>query len=215
MSYEAIEDLAHQFILSYLNNIRHKASVIPKVDRGLFPFYWFWPSKISIFKTILDDLAISIDRQISGKEDKTTIRKISGRIEESHFPNLDYSKWPIFQIPQNVHDVIIKGGTFLLGLHPFIIISSGSEIRILKIRIETNARGYPREREFVWFLTSPNKKYLTIDKAVHESELDFWSGLESLIIEKLDHLLSRRITEETFSLFTESMERLRQESIDR
>lgn len=211
MSQKAIGDLATQFILYYLNHIRHRASMIPKSDWGLFPFYWFKSSKVTIFITIGNELAISIDRILKGKEDKITIRKTWDRIEETHFPNLDYANWPLFRIPENGHDIVIKGGTLDVGTHPVIALSSGADVRILQARIEASVKGYPREKMFLWFLTSPNKKYLSKDKAELEAELDFWGGLESLVLTKLDYLLSRRVEEETVSLLQKSLERLRQE----
>lgn len=158
-----------------------------------------------------NDLAIYIDSVVKGREDTITTRKTQGRIEKAHFPNLDYTRWPMFQVPKNGHDIVIKGGTFVIGDHPFITLSSGVDVRILQARIEASVKGYPRERMFLWFLTSPNKKYLSKSKAEKEAEIDFWGYLQSLIFNRLDDLRARRVEEETLLLFQKSIERLKEE----
>lgn len=160
-----------------------------------------------------DDLAISIDRIVKGKEDKITIRKAQGRIEETHFPNLDYNTWGLFGLKhENAHHILIQGGTYDIGTHPFIKLRSGVEVRFLRIRVEASVRGYPRERMFLWFLTSPNAyKHLTKDRAESEAELEFWAYLQHLVTIETDYLLARRIEEETLLLLQKSIERLKKE----
>lgn len=158
-----------------------------------------------------NDLAISVDRIAKGKEDRVTIRRAQDRIEKTHFPNLDYTNWPLFHVPKNGHDIVLKGGTFDVGRHPFIVLSNGVDVRILQARVEAFVRGYPRERLFLWFLTSPNEKYLSTNKAKSEAELDFWEFSQSLVITRLDYLLARGIQKETSLLFQSSIERLKEE----
>lgn len=157
-----------------------------------------------------NDLAISIDRIAKGKEDKITIRKTRNRIEKTQLPRLDYTKWPMFEIPKNGHHIVIKGGTFDVGTHPFIRLSSGADVRILQARIEASVRGYPRERMFLWFLTSPNEKYLSKNRAEFEAEHDFWGYLQFLVTTRLDDLLVRGVEKETLLLFQSSIERLKE-----
>jgi|GEM_PF-4070698 len=204
--------LAKQFISDYLSYIRHKSSLLSEKDWGLFPFYWYRPSKITIFTTASNDLAISIDRIVKGKDDKITIRKTQRRIEETHFPNLDYSNWPMFTFLANAHHILIEGGTLDVGTHPFVILPSGVEVRFLQIRVEASVRGYPRERIFLWFLTSPiNREHLSKNRAESEAELEFWSHLQHLATKRLDDLLARRVEEETLNLLHKSIQRLKEE----
>lgn len=209
-----VEKLAEQFILTYLGYLRHKASMLAKRDWGLFPFYWYRPSKITIFTTMWNDLAISIDRIVKGKEDKITVRKAHGRIEETHFPHLDYTTWSMFGFPENAHHILIQGGTYDVGTHPYIVLPSGVEVRFLQIRVEARVRGYPRERMFLWFLTNPiDKKHLSKERAESEAEHEFWACLQHLVTTRLDYLLARRIEVETFLLLQKSIELLKQEYI--
>jgi len=208
-----IKDLAKEFILGYLSSIRYKASAISETDRGLFPFYWFWPSLLTIYINEANDIAVSIDRRVSPtrKIDIIRIRKRSGRIEESIFPYLDYSKWPAISAPENRHHMTVFGGTWNVIDHPFVTIQIGCEIKFIEIRVEASIKGYPREVMFVWFFTSPNLKYLSIDRAYKDAEEDFWHKLSSVIPMKLDDAFSRRIGEETISLFIQSINRIKEE----
>jgi hypothetical protein len=208
MAHSSLEKLAEEFIMAYLSYIRHKASLLAKKDWGLFPFYWYKSSKITVFKTSSYDLAITIDRQTGGKEDKISIRKTNDRIEETQFPNLDYNSWPLFQIPENGHDIVIKGGTIDVATHPLIALSRGCDVRILQIRVEASVAMYPREKELLWFLTYPNEKYLSKSKAEHEAEVDFWGFLQSLVTSRLEYLLTRGIEEETLKMLQDSIQRL-------
>lgn len=199
MSSKQIEELAKQFILTYLSYLRQKASMLAKRDWGLFPFYWYKPSKMTIFITMWNDLAISINRPVTGKEDRITTRKTQGRIEETHFPNLDYNTWGLFGLKhENAHHILIQGGTYDIGTHPFIKLRSGVEVRFLRIRVEASVRGYPRERMFLWFLTSPNAhKHLTKDACMHSidrilSEIGYPVSLGTYddLEEPIDYILS-------------------------
>ena len=146
-----------QLIKYYLNWIRHCASQISKSDRGLFPSYWFYPYQVVIYKNRTDDLAIILKRRVSGKLDKISIRNYEGRIEKSALPNLAYErKSPMFKADHNVHDSSIQSFTLNVGNSPAIMLGFGCEFRFLNIRIEANVSGYPREFEFLWFLTFPN-----------------------------------------------------------
>ena len=215
MPNKPVEKLAEQFILTYLGNLRHKASMLTKRDWGLFPFYWYRPSKITIFITMWNDLAISIDRIVKGKEDKITIRKAHGRIEETHFPNLNYNTWGLFGLKhENAHHILIEGGTYDIGTHPFIKLRNGVEVRFLRIRVEARVRGYPRDRMFLWFLTNPiDKKHLSKERAESEAELEFWAYLQHLVTTRFDYLLARGIEVETFLLLQKSIEHLKEEYI--
>jgi len=210
MTSRQVGELAKQFILAYLSYIRHKSSLISKEDWGLFPFYWYKSSKVTISVTLSKDLAISIDRTVGGREDRISIKKAHGRIEETHFPHLNYASWPMFHVPKNAHHIIITGGTYNVQTHPFIVVSNGAEVRLLKIRVEASVRGYPRERIFLWILTSPNEKYLSEERAESEAEHDFWGHLQSLVIDELDYLLSQGVEDRTLILLKSSIERLRE-----
>lgn len=185
--------------------------MLAESDRGLFPFYWYKPSKIAIFITTRNDLAISINNIVKGKKDRITVRKTMNRIEETHFPNLDYTSWSMFHVPEKRHGIVMRGGTFDVGQHPFITLSSGVDVRILQARIEARVRGYPRERLFLWFLTSPNLMYLSKDKAESGAELDFWGYLSYLVTNELDFLLARGVGQETLRLFLSSIGRVKEE----
>lgn len=211
---QKVKNLARNFFIGYLNNIRHRASQISETDRGLFPFYWFWPSSVTIYINEANDIVISIDRRVSltHKNDIIRIRERSGRIEESIFPYLNYSKWPMFSPSYEfAHHMIIKGGTFDVNDHPVITIPIGSEIKFLENRVEASVKGYPREIIFVWFFTSPNLTYFSMDRAHEDAENDFWDKLASLVFMKSDDIFSGSITEETLSLFIQSINRVKKE----
>lgn len=214
MSQEKIKDLARKFITSYLSDIRYRASQISETDRGIFPFYWFWPSLITIHINESDDIAITIDRRVSPtrKNDIIRIRKRLGRIEESIFPFLDYSKWPmITPKTEYSHHMITEGGTFIVGDHPFVKIPIGCEMKFLENRVEASMGGYPREIIFAWFFTSPNLEYLSINRTREDAEYDFWCKISSIASRNLDDIFSKKYTEETLSLFIESINRIKDE----
>lgn len=207
-----VEKLAEKFILSYLNWIRHNASQIPRSDRGIFPSYWFDPYQIIIHKNGLDDLAIMLKRRVSGKSDKVSVRVHSVRIEESVLPNLDYHKWPIFSIQDDHHHIVIQGfasgGTFAVSDHPLLTIGTGSEIRLLDLRVEASVEGYPIEFELLWVLTFPNMKYLTPRRAEADAEYDFWNQFQSVLARKIDVISSMKFEENTIKLFRQYIEKV-------
>lgn len=210
---ENVKKLGKEFIESYLKEIRCVSSVIPNRDRGLLPFYWYRPAKITIFVNHSKDLAISIDDIVKGKKDRITIRDFLGRIEETHFPKLDYSEIAMFGVREARHHIIISGREAILdvGTHPVIKIGKGAEMRFLNIRVESRVKGYPREKNFVWFLTYPNEKYMDTKRAISEARYDFGHYLADLAIRSSNDLLSRGVAQETALLLIESLEILRKE----
>jgi len=209
-----IKDLAKKFILDYLSNIRHRASQISETDRGLFPFYWYWPSLITFYINEADDIVINVDRRLSPahKKDIVRIRKRSGRIEESIFPYLDYSKWPLISpAHEYAHHMGVASLTLDVVDHPVLKIPIGCDIKFKEIRVKAITKGYPREYELLWFLTSPNLTYLSVNRASEDAEDDFWDKLSSIVFMKSDDIRSLKITEKTLSLFIESINRVREE----
>lgn len=201
-----LERLAKAFISTYLRFIRHYASMISKQDRPLFPTYWFLPYQIIIFKNIHEDLAIVLRRDVSGKKDKISIRSFNGRIEESVLPNLNYNKWPMFRIEKDHHHISFRGGTMNVTDHPLFTIAEGSEAKWLEIRVEASVSGYPREYEFLWMLTFPNRKYLVEFRAEEEANSDFWQRFVHIINLDIGTLFTRDFGKKTLELFIKTLE---------
>lgn len=209
MSSNKIHELAKKFVIKYLQTLRYLASLIPRIDRGLFPFYWFRPVRIEIVEAVPNDLAISIIRPVSGKKDRIRIIQKLERIERTQFPNLDYTKWPLFHLKENTHFSSIGYLTASVGYHPFITLSKSCDIKIKQVRVEASVKGYPRVKEFLWFFTYPNLEYLTIDIAEKSANEDFWSYISWYVSTKLHELLSRRVQKATIALFRKAIEDLR------
>ncbi len=208
----SIEKLGKAFISTYLNQLRHNASQIPQSDRGIFPSYWFFPYQVIIYRSTLDDIALLLRRRVSGKQDRMTLRNCSRRIEEAILPNLDYSNRPIFRLGMDdAHDIIVQGGTYVVGNHPLFTIGMGSEARLMDIRIEASVEGYPSEIEFVWLFTFPNRKNLVKEKAEEGAEYDFWNGLSSTLMKDMENILNKNLGIQTVELYRQHLQKLRGE----
>ncbi|OGH06782.1 MAG: hypothetical protein A2W22_06115 [Candidatus Levybacteria bacterium RBG_16_35_11] len=210
---DSIKNLSTQLIKNYLNWIRHCASQISLADRGIFPSYWFYPYQVIIFKNSIDDLAIILKRKVSGKTDKITVRNYEDRIEKSAFPNLAYEKNPpMVNVPDNVHDSSIQSLTIdLNGINPFLVLGFGCEFRLMDIRVEAKAQGYPLEYEFLWFLTFPNIKYLVKENAEWKAESDFWGRINHILTVGMDNFFDKNLGRKTVQTVLSYLERIKTE----
>lgn len=209
------EKLAENFVRSYLNYLRHNASQIPSSDRGIFPPYWFNPYQILIYKNELDDLALVLKRKVAGKNDKLSLRIHNGRIEEAIFPNLNYKDWPMMRIDDDHHHITVEGfasgATFNLNTHPLLTIGVGAEAKFLNIRVEATVEKYPMEFEWLWFLTFPNDKYLTKERAEADAEQDFWGRFSSVLAKNIDSIALLKLGNYTIGVFQQYLRRVHQE----
>ena len=210
-----VENLSKQFIITYLNYIRHSASQIPCIDRGIFPSYWFNPYQIIIHKNDLEDLAIVLKRKVAGKADKLSVRNSNGRIEESVLPNLNYEIQPMLRIEDDHHHITISGfasgGTFDVNNHPLLTIGTGAEAKFLDIRVEAAVEKYPMEFEWLWFLTFPNEKYLTRQRAEEHAEHDFWGRFSSVLAKNIDSISSLNLGGYTAKVFRQYLKKVHSE----
>ena len=203
---------AKEFILTYLRDIRHASSMFSSRDWGFFPKYWFHPIKIGIFYNVTDDIAITFGDLAKEKDDRIRIIEWGHRIEESQFPNLNYEEWPFFSVPDGTHHSQLTGGTFSVDEHPLIVLGSGVEFKVMDIRVEARAKGYPREREFVWFFTDPSRTWLTSrERATEDAKYDFWNRIGHVVFTKLADILKRKFASNVADVFLESVKRLRNE----
>lgn len=203
---------AKEFILTYLRDIRHASSMFSSRDWGFFPKYWFHPIKIGIFCTVTDDIAINFGDLAKEREDRIRIIEWGHRIEESQFPNLNYGEWPLFSVPDGTHHSQLSGGTFSVDEHPLIILGSGVDFKLMDIRVETRAKGYPREREFLWFFTDPSRTWLSNrERAMEDAKYDFWNRIAHVVFTKLGDILKRKFTSDVADVFLECVKRLRDE----
>jgi hypothetical protein len=181
-------------------------------DWGVFPRYWFHPIKIGIFQTNTSDIAVSFGDLAKAKEDRMRTIQWNGRIEESQFPNLNYEEWPMFNVPSGTHHSMMKGGTLSVGNHPVIVLGQGVEFKLMNIRVEACVRGYPREREFIWFFTDPCRTYLVSQERAEEEALhDFWDTIGSIVFTKLDSIAGRKLNSDIVSILLDSVNRLQKE----
>jgi hypothetical protein len=181
-------------------------------DWGVFPRYWFHPIKIGIFQTNTSDIAVSFGDIAKTKEDRMRTIQWNSRIEESQFPNLNYEEWPMFSVPSGTHHSMVKGGTLSVGGHPVIVLGQGVEFKLMNIRVEASVRGYPREREFIWFFTDPCKTYLVSQERAEEEALhDFWDTIGFIVFTKLDSIVGRKLDSDVVSILLDSVNRLQEE----
>ena len=173
-----VENLSIKLIKNYLDCIRHNGSQVSIVDRGLFPHYWFYPYQITVFRNGFDDIAIQLKREVSGKSDKISVKEVKDRIEKSVLPSLAYERNPMFKISDYVHDSSVQSLTLNLnGITPAVALGFGCEFRLMEVRVEAKAKEYPLEFELLWFLTSPNTRYFTIENAQSKADADFWGKI--------------------------------------
>lgn len=166
-------------------------------------------------KNDLDDLAIVLKRKVAGKSDKLSVRSHNGRIEESVFPNLDYGNWPMFRIDDDPHHITISGfasgATFDVINHPLLTIGTGAEAKFLDVRVEAAVEKYPMEFEWLWFLTFPNEKYLTRQRAEEEAERDFWGRFSSVLAKNIDSISLLKLGDYTVKVFRQYLKKVHSE----
>ena len=203
------ELLSTQLITHYLDCIRHNGSQISEADRGLFPSYWFNPYQIIVFKNTLDDLAIVLKRRVSGRIDRISVRQFNGRIENTVFPGLTCRNGAaMFVIPDCVCKSSIQSLTLRTNSFCPIIIGFGCEFRLIEVRIEANAKEYPREFEYLWFLTSPNKCYLTKENAQSTADEDFWGKINHLLTIGMKDIFSVDLGKKTIETFIQYLSKI-------
>jgi hypothetical protein len=97
------------------------------------------------------------------------------------------------------------------GSFPILTIGLGSEIRLMNIRVEASAKGYPKEFELLWFFTFPNKHFFSSQKAEKDAQNDFWEGIRSTLYHQGENIFSANFGELTITVFLKYLEKVRGE----
>lgn len=212
MSNSTLINECQKFIKSYLQNIRHITSSIPDEIRINLPQYLRSSFLIEIIEADDNGIAVDFRRLISNlkKPDSYRIKKKSGNILHTLFPNRDYSKPAFMQMSENSELRIEETTLKINGTDPFFSMATRSRIFISEVRFETTLENssYPREKTLVWIFCNVDRDIFSENNIKKLSEKNFWNHVNNLFFNSHPELIKIIQGKQSIEFLIKCFERL-------